>query len=596
MIHFKKYHDYFIYLISCFMPLSESDDLLVIFIYQQNFYVNDMPGNFLIIFRSLYICCFLFCGSCSEKVTLDSLLEEMVDRKNLSYFPGQEYKHQQFSSYNRASVSPENDRWFENFDMSHFIRVDSINGRREFVLLDAEGPGAIVRWWMTFYKAQHGILRIYFDQDTIPIIEGAPDELLSGTLLTSSPLAVSVQAGADLGEEGRDYDHNLYVPLPFAKNCKITYECDSMVLLHNLEGVMVEEGYYWPDVFYNIGCRFYTKNTNVESVTRKALIEARPLIEKAGKSLKDNTVNSEIEEDFDQLLLPGDSVVFEFRQDQKAINRLMIDLKASNMPQALRSTLLKVSFDGHQTIWIPLGEFFGTGYSLNPHKTWMNQRDENGRMESFWIMPFMEKCEIVIINYGKENIKVKGMAGLTPYKWTDKSMYFGASWHEYHHINSKDENGSPFDLNFISIKGKGVYVGDQLTLYNNTYHWWGEGDEKIFVDGESFPSSFGTGSEDYYGYSFARPESFSHPFLSQPEGKGNTDWGLTVNMRHRSLDAIPFNLSISSNIELWHWATVSMNFALTAYWYVHFPFEQNIEPDIQGIRHPVAESSKHFRE
>lgn len=27
--------------------------------------------------------------------------------------------------------------------------------------------------------------------------------------------------------------------------------------------------------------------------------------------------------------------------------------------------------------------------------------------------------------------------------------------------------------------------------------WWGEGDEKFFVDGEKFPSTFGTGSEDY---------------------------------------------------------------------------------------------------
>lgn len=32
--------------------------------------------------------------------------------------------------------------------------------------------------------------------------------------------------------------------------------------------------------------------------------------------------------------------------------------------------------------------------------------------------------------------------------------------------------------------------------------WWGEGDEKFFVDGEKFPSSFGTGSEDYIGYAW----------------------------------------------------------------------------------------------
>lgn len=539
-------------------------------------------------------CGILLCCGCKTKVTLDSLLVEMVDRKNLSYFPGHPYKHQQFSSYNRASVSPEENGWYENFDMSHFLRVETNNGRREFVLLDAEGPGAIVRWWMTFYKAQHGTLRIYIDKDTVPLIEGAPNEMLSGRLLTQPPLAVSVQAGAYLGEAGRDYDHNLYVPLPFARHCKITYECDSLVLLFDLEGKVVEKGYYWPDVFYNIGCRFYKHDTKVESVTRQRLMKARPLLEKAGKSLENNVVNSVIKQDFDQIILPGDSLELKFRQNERAINHLMIEIKASDRPQALRSTVLKVSFDGHQTIWIPVGEFFGSGYSLNPHKTWMNQRDERGSMESFWVMPFREYCDLVIVNYGKENISLKGLAGLTLYKWTPESMYFGASWHEYRQIKSRNENGSPFDLNFVNIKGKGVYVGDQVTLYNNTYHWWGEGDEKIYVDGESFPSSFGTGSEDYYGYSFARPEPFSHPFISQPEGKGNTDWGLTVNLRYRSLDAIPFHTSIRSNIELWHWATVPINFALTSFWYVQIPYECNISPDIKSVQYPVALSPKDF--
>ena len=154
--------------------------------------------------------------------------------------------------------------------------------------------------------------------------------------------------------------------------------------------------------------------------------------------------------------------------------------------------------------------------------------------------------------------------------------------------------GSPFDLNFIDIKGKGVYAGDQITLFNNTYEWWGEGDEKIFVDGETFPSSFGTGSEDYYGYSFGRQEPFSHPFISQPVGTGNMSWGPTVNMRHRSLDAIPFSRSISSNIELWHWASIRMNYALTTFYYIMPPFSINITPDIESVKHPVVLSKIDF--
>jgi len=525
---------------------------------------------------------------------MNSLILEMTDRENPTIFPKKEHNLRQFSSYSRASVSPDREGWFENNDMSHFIRVEENSGRREFVMFDVEGPGAIVRWWMTFYKAQNGILRIYIDNSSTPVIQGKPNDLLSGTLLANPPLAVSVQAGAHLGEEGRDYDHNLYVPIPFARHCKITYECDSLVLRYENEGVAVPHGYYWPDVFYNIGYRAYRPGIKVKSFSIEALNAAKPLLDEAGKILTDNYVSSESEEVFEKLILPGDSLIVEFIQKQHAINRLMVELQSSNMSQALRSTVLRASFDGHHTIWVPIGEFFGSGYITNPHKTWMNQRDEKGRMESFWVMPFREKCQLTIINYGTERIQLKGSASFSPYKWESNSMYFGASWHEYYHIKTRNEKGSHFDINFIDIRGKGVYAGDQVSLFNNTYEWWGEGDEKIFVDGESFPSSFGTGSEDYSGYSFGRQEPFSHPFLSQPTGIGNMSWGVTVNMRHRSLDAIPFNTSISSNIELWHWADIYMNYALTTFYYVLPPFSVNICPDIESVRHPVVLLKKDF--
>jgi hypothetical protein len=531
----------------------------------------------------------LFLFSCKVKeVSLNSLTGEMTGRGNLSYFPREEFSLCQFSSYNRASVSPAKEGWYANRDMSHFIRVEKIKGRREFVMFDTTGPGAIVRWWMTFYKAQNGIIRVYIDNDTVPVIQGRPDELLSGNLLSSGPLSVSVQAGAELGEEGRDYDHNLYVPIPFRLHCKITYECDLLVRRDKDEGVLVPGGFYWPDVFYNIDYRAYSKNTRVESFSQAALNKARPSIKEAGESLLNTRVQSASEQGFEKLILPGDSLIIELSRNQCAINRLSVYLTAINMQQALRSTVIRASFDGNQTIWAPVGEFFGTGYTLKPHKTWMNQRDDNGRMESFWVMPFREKCIFTIINYGSEGIQVKGLAGVIPYKWDNSSMYFGSSWHEYNHIRSRTEKGEPFDLNFVDISGRGVYVGDQVTLFNNTYEWWGEGDEKIFVDGEKFPSSFGTGSEDYYGYSFARQESFSHPFISQPVGTGNMNWGVTVNMRHRSLDRIPFNASISSNIELWHWASIRMNYALTTYFYIKPPFNVNISRDIVSVRNKVA--------
>ncbi len=519
----------------------------------------------------------------------------MTERNNLTYLPGSSYTLHQSSSYNRESVSPDSAGWFANNDMSHFLRVEENSGRREFVMLDVNGPGAIVRWWMTFYKAQYGTIRIYIDHDTIPVMQGAPDELLSGNLLAGYPLSSSVQAGAPLQDSGRDYDHNLYAPIPYSRHCKITYECDALVLLYEIEGVKIPRGHYFPDVFYNINYRTYKKGIKVESFSISALNKCKTLLEKAGEELLKNQVARDDTKEFEKMLMPGDSLVVKFTQKHRAVNELVIEIEASDAPQALRSTVLKASFDGYQTIWVPVGEFFGSGYSLNPNKTWMNQRELNGRMSSFWIMPYRDECVFTIFNYGNQEISIKGLAGLTRYKWNNKSMYFGSSWHEYRRIYTRDEEGAHFDLNFINIKGKGLYVGDAITLFNTSYQWWGEGDEKIFVDGESFPSHFGTGTEDYYGYAFARPEPFSNPFISQPEGKGNEGntnrGGLTVNSRIRSLDAIPFSTSILSNMELWHWAPTYINYALTSYWYVQPPFSINIKPDIESVQHKVAVSS-----
>lgn len=530
----------------------------------------------------------LFSIGCSHTITLESLLEEMIDRKHLTYFPEVEYSQLHFSSYDRASIAPDKPGWFANIDRSHFLSVEENNGRREFVMVDAEGPGAIVRWWMTFYKAYDGIIRIYIDNDPEPIVEGPPSKVLSGNKLASYPFAVSVQEGAEQRQEGWGYDYNLYLPIPFSRHIKITYECDMLELRRELNGVP----YYWPDVFYNIDCRKYEGNTKVESFSKDVLEKAKPTIEIAGNELLTNHVSSSIEKNFEKEIIPGDSLVVEFNKPSHALNYLMVEIEASNMNQALRSTVLQTSFDDHRSVWIPVGEFFGSGYITNTHKTWMNQRYENGKMESFYVMPFREKYVLTILNYGGEIIRINGLAGFTDYKWNSNSMYFGATWHEYYQIKTRDEHGAKFDLNYVNIKGKGVYVGDQITLYNNTHHWWGEGDEKIFIDGENFPSVFGTGTEDYYGYSFGRPEVFSHPFIAQPVGSGNTNPGVTVNSRHRSLDKIPFYRSISSNIELWHWDSIYMNYALTSFYYILPSYKINILPDIKSVQNPVALKEK----
>jgi hypothetical protein len=126
------------------------------------------------------------------------------------------------------------------------------------------------------------------------------------------------------------------------------------------------------------------------------------------------------------------------------------------------------------------------------------------------------------------------------------------------------------DWNYVQVVGKGVLMGDTLSVVNPVPDWWGEGDEKIYVDGEAFPSHFGTGTEDYYGYAWCSPEPFQAPFHSQVRCDGHTkgnNWGHTTVSRVRTLDAVPFTSNLRFDMEVWHWAECEVGYAATTYLY-----------------------------
>jgi len=509
----------------------------------------------------------------------------MTDRKILTQIPSPWYNLKQFSSYDRKSDTVGGRGWFANADYTQFIGVDSSGGRKEYILFNTDGPGAVVRWWMTFAGegSYNGTIRVYIDNVENPVLEENVLKLLSGQLLAGEPLSSSVSPETDLDRRG----HNLYLPIPFSKHCRITYECKAIRITANSRK---------PSIYYNICYREYEKGTKVVSFSKNELDNAAELINNTNETLK--SANTNIPSDnirtfnSTESISANDSLSVKINFKNSAVSKITLKLSAFDTEQALRSSVLKITFDGFQTVWVPAGDFFGTGYKKTNSSIWNSRVDEQMRMESYWLMPFKKSCLVSLINYGNQVVKADLKVEVSEYKWRKSSLYFGASWHEYHQIltagvESVGGTGRHRDINFADIKGKGVYAGDAVTVFNTVDAWWGEGDEKIFVDGESFPSSIGTGTEDYYGYAWCRPELFSHPFIAQPSGSGNFHPGLTINMRYRDLDAIPFQSSISSNIELWHWLPAVINYALTTYWYVLTPYEINIKSDPDGVNAPI---------
>ena len=92
---------------------------------------------------------------------------------------------------------------------------------------------------------------------------------------------------------------------------------------------------------------------------------------------------------------------------------------------------------------------------------------------------------------------------------------FHAKWHRDAFL-PEDPERRKIDWTMLKTEGRGRFCGVMLHVWNPRGGWWGEGDEKFFVDGEKFPSTFGTGSEDYFGYAWCNPTLFAE-LLPQPD-------------------------------------------------------------------------------
>ena len=506
-----------------------------------------------------------------NEISIESLLKDMVNRDAVARFPITNFRLKQESSYNRASKTPQDSvGWFNNHDFNskdedhNFIRTEEKNGQKEWVLMDHVGPGAIVRTWMPFLSANKPDtdieIKIYLDGNEEPALQGNMLGLLDGTGLIPFPLAhQSLRSAVS------------FFPIPYAKSCKITTTQRPF--------------------FYQFTYREYDDYTPIKTFTKDDFDKTLPLTKEVGELLlaPKNTMKGE-DVSFSAKLKSKKEKSIKLPEGNAAVRELSIKLDNYKNPDVTRTVILKIEFDGEPTVWCPLGDFFGNGIGLHPFQGWYRTVSEDGTMICRWVMPYQKTGKISIVNIGETTVNVDLKATVGQWNWDSESMYFNAAWKGQYPVATR-----PFsDWNYITIKGRGVYVGDALTVMNPVERWWGEGDERIYVDGEDFPSIFGTGTEDYYAYSWGGKsnEFYEHPFHAQPRShifnklnkkpkdfKGKNTSGYSTETRTRALDVMPFSSSLKLDMEVWSWTDCEMGYGVGMYWYGDKQTTSNRVPD-----------------
>ena len=238
-------------------------------------------------------------------VTVASLLNEMIDPAAVASLPQQPFRLQQASSYDRRSVSPDSAGWGANADQGQYIRTEEVEGRKELVMMDAGGPGAIVRFWLTTFK-RNGTIRIYFDNSKTPeLVIPAYDLMKSGLPLGKALL--NPHSSYQKVEKGGS---TLYLPLPFAKHCKVTFED---------KDIEPKQPRY-----YQINYRVYAPGTKVATFTKAQLNPLKTLLAKVDAQLWSPPKRTGKQAHATKQLVAGGSLSMSLPKGNNSIRQLVI--------------------------------------------------------------------------------------------------------------------------------------------------------------------------------------------------------------------------------------------------------------------------------
>ncbi|KAL3495880.1 hypothetical protein BJX62DRAFT_195270 [Aspergillus germanicus] len=201
-------------------------------------------------------------------------------------------------------------------------------------------------------------------------------------------------------------------------------------------------------------------------------------------------------------------------------------------------------------------------------------------------MPFNKRARIEIENQNDEAYIQYFYIDyeLYPEPLAKDTLYFHAHWRRENptngwapstiQTNSLETQVKNLDgaANYVILEteGAGHYIGCNHSVWHAQGTWWGEGDDMIFIDDDTWPPSMhGTGGEDYFSQGWGMQKN-AYPFcgtIIHEDDVPNTQ----VSYRWHLADPVRFSKRIKVTLETGHANHLRDDWSTTAYWYQTLP-------------------------
>ncbi len=313
------------------------------------------------------------------------------------------------------------------------------------------------------------------------------------------------------------------------------------------------------------------------------------------------------------LLAPGEARVLADLEGPGVITHLWFTQR-----NHYRECLLRITWDDAPapSVVVPLGDFFGLGHGIvNSYQSALftastrsnNRFNEGCALNSYVPMPFRRRALLELVNESADEHlqyfyidyerldEPRAEAGYLHAEFR-RANPFGGWGHEIR-VNTPEANvvnreREAWDNNYVILqtRGRGHYLGCNMSVTNFQGTWWGEGDDMIWVDGYRWPPDLhGTGSEDYLNQAWRMQDN---AFLRNGSSifEDNTGGYQTSYVLHLE-NPVRFREEIKVTIEHGHGNHLANEMASTAYWYAAEPAAAATPPPM-AARLPVLRDNQ----